>query len=65
MRHVLAGGSVLLLVLLALPAYAGGDLEVGKGKTIDRLGMGTHHYGAEVGVDDLRGKVVMFALWGT
>lgn len=66
MRSALAIGALLLCTLFGPPAHAGpGDLEVGTGDTIDALLMGTRQYGAEIGVDDLRGKVVMVALWGT
>ena len=32
---------------------------------IEQLDLGTYWYGAEVGLDDLKGKVVLVELWGS
>ncbi len=33
--------------------------------TVDQLELGTYWWGAKVGIEDLRGKVVLWETWGS
>lgn len=41
-----------------------GDVSESSTSTIDDIGFGTHWFGPEINVEDLRGKVVLLEIWG-
>ena len=48
-----------LLVAMLASAATAGDTD------LERLSMGEYWYGAQVDLDDLRGKVVLVEYWGS
>ena len=60
---------LVLALVLAFAAMAVGDEGQGPGdtskSTIDQVNLGTYWYGAKIAKEDLKGKVVLFELWGS
>lgn len=59
--------STTLLVGLALAAFAGEGQGPGdtSRSTIDQVSLGEHWYGKKIDLGDLKGKVVLMAIWGS
>ncbi len=60
---------LVLALVLAFAAVAVGDEGQGPGdtskSTISQVNLGTYWYGAKISKEDLKGKVVLFEIWGS
>ena len=61
MRTLLA---MTLLGALALPEGGQGPVDAGP-VTVSQLSLGKHWFGKRISRDDLKGRVVLFEIWGS
>jgi len=56
--------TLALLTALAIPGSGQGPVDPGPIATRD-LNLGKHWFGKQISRDDLKGKVVLFEIWGS